>query len=634
MRKLIYLLLAMCGLLVFNLSSQEVAAVLTQEEMVEGLVGDELLEELAKITFNNHKTYTSYSNLTQMNALSDPDPNNSSRLLDFYSRISVSSAWDQGATWNREHVWPQSLSNGLYGESGPGSDIHHIRPTISSINSSRGNKKFTDFDMVDLTTIDQPEEYRYPKTTGEVCAWENNTCWEPLDNVKGDTARIILYLYMHYSTQVEANKNHSANGYKAGNLALENVIYSDTQDKEGALEILVEWNELDPVDEYEMNRNNYCKSVTQTSNVFIDNPEYVNLIWSDEAYEGRYSVNYETNGASFDYVDNTKYESGSKIKKPTIAPKLENHVFNGWYIDARCTTLWDFNNDVIYEENLKLYAKFTEETFTDIILNSTINSKLSFNIFEEDGGSTVTTGSAIITNPKAGSGTLAKANYNLADYYNFDSSLFDMMYKYNNSGYSYISAGAQIRLYPGNGNGSSIEITAKEGVKITKVTVTSQNNKPVITVASDGKTAKIHNTVLATTGQDNQSRITSFTIEYEIGSSGKVTKVVDGSVKLSYGLLLNQIQYEKYLNAGEVNLYINDELVNYSILKSGDKYYLIYTFTVTDFDEVFIPRFVYLDKELTIDGHSASSLAQVYLADLSSNQIVKTYKSCLEDIIG
>ena len=146
MRKIFALIiLLLCSITVFSLSSKVEVVAADYYASTQNLEGKALLNELATISQKNHTKYTSYDDIRTMNHKSDPDPNNSSNLLDFYSKISVKAAWDNGTTWNREHVWPQSLAGSLYGTSGAGSDIHHIRPTISSINSSRGNKKFIFF---------------------------------------------------------------------------------------------------------------------------------------------------------------------------------------------------------------------------------------------------------------------------------------------------------------------------------------------------------------------------------------------------------------------------------------------------------------------------------------------------------
>ena len=272
MKKFIVFLLTLLCLFTVSVSINNVvveAVSSTYYSGTEDLTGTALLNKLTQITKKNHTYYTSYDDIKTMNHESDPDPNNPNNLLDFYSRISVPAKWDQGDTWNREHVWCQSLSGGLYGTSGAGSDIHHIRPTISSINSSRGNKKYTDFDLIPANG----SENRY---NGVLVAYDNSNYWEPLDNVKGDTARILMYMYMHYSKEVSANSSHS----KAGKLSITNIVYGGGgADK--AWDVLLYWNELDPVDTYESNRNEYCASVTGTRNPFIDYPEFATAIWGD-----------------------------------------------------------------------------------------------------------------------------------------------------------------------------------------------------------------------------------------------------------------------------------------------------------------------------------------------------------------
>ena len=61
-------------------------------------------------------------------------------------------------------------------------------------------------------------------------------------------------------------------------------------------------------------------------------------------------------------------ESTGRLRRPPYEPERNGYVFGGWYKDAECTELWDFNKDVveisydgngarIYEE-LWLYAKW------------------------------------------------------------------------------------------------------------------------------------------------------------------------------------------------------------------------------------------------------------------------------------
>ena len=620
MRKIFAVIISIfCFLTIFSLTDKVEVVAADYYASTQNLEGKALLNELATISQKNHTYYTSYGEL-RYNYAPDQDPNNSANLLDFYSKISINAAWDGGTTWNREHVWPQSLSGGLYGTTGAGADIHHIRPTISSINSSRGNQLFTDFDMIKANGSEK-------KYNGTLVAYTNGDYWEPIDDVKGDTARIVLYMYMHYSNEVDANKSYSY----AGNLRLTNIIYSDSG-LDGALEILATWNKMDPVDAFEANRNEECASVTHVRNPFIDHPEFVDLIWPTNASDSTYKVTYNYGNAIFDYTDNTEYKLGSQVTKPTKDPVLADYEFEGWYTDSTYKTKWDFNNDVI-RGNVVLYAKFNKviDEFADVFESSKIMSQLTFNAISNGASNEKTSGTVTISGSTPGAGSLNPDNYNLADYFTFDTNLFDVIYTKNNANYSYINGSGEIRLYPGSGNGSSINITAKEGVVIKNVTYTSSGSTPTVTIASDGSSAKIHNTINATS--KNQVKITEVKIAYELNTSSESFTIVDGSLKLKYCLELTEAQYNLYLlDSAGLKLYINNEEVDYYVYKVNGSYRLNYEIEVSDLNKVYTPKFVFNNMEKTITGYSAKTLAKYYLNNLGSSELVKQYKNCLTDL--
>ena len=624
MRKFFALIiLLLCSITVFSLSGKVEVVAADYYAATQNLEGDALLNELAIISQKNHTYYTSYGEL-RYNYAPDQDPNNPANLLDFYSKISVNASWDGGDTWNREHVWPQSLSGGLYGTTGAGSDIHHIRPTISSINSSRGNKLFTDFDMIKANGSEK-------KYNGTLVAYTAGDYWEPIDDVKGDTARIVLYMYMHYSNEVDANKSYSY----AGNLRLTNIVYSDSG-LDGALEILATWNKMDPVDDFEANRNEECASVTHVRNPFIDHPEFVDLIWPTNASDSTYKVTYNYGNASFDYKDITEYKLGSLVTKPTKDPVLADYEFEGWYSDSAFKNKWDFDNDVI-RGNVVLYAKFNKiiDSFADVFESSKIKSQLTFGVNSDGVTSEKVSGSVKISNPINGNGELSKDNYNLAEYYEFDKNLFDITYNHNSAGHSYIGGSkGQIRLYPANGNGSSIDIKAKDGVIIKKVEAhKSEGQNPTVTITSDGSSAKIQNTVAASSGSANQCRLSGFTITYELNTSSESFTIVDGSLKLKYCLELTEAQYNLYLlDSAGFKLYINNEEVDYYAYKVNGTYRLNYEIEVSDLNKVYTPKFVFNDLEKTITGYSVKTLAKYYLNNLGSSELVKQYKNCLTEL--
>jgi len=201
-------------------------------------------------------TTVSYSTVWDALKETDEDPNNSNNVILLYKQTSQAKNTNGGSVddWNREHVWAKS--HGDFGTSrGPGTDLHHLRPTDVTVNSSRGNK---DFDMGGSVVSEAP-----------LCKTDSDS-WEPPDEVKGDVARMIFYMAVRY----EGN-----DGYPD----LEVVNYSTTGSKNpvhGKLSTLKQWHQQDPVSDFERQRNDKIYTNWQSNrNPFIDRPEWVEAIW-------------------------------------------------------------------------------------------------------------------------------------------------------------------------------------------------------------------------------------------------------------------------------------------------------------------------------------------------------------------
>ena len=145
---------------------------------------------------------------------------------------SYSATMSQWNGWNREHVWPKSL--GGDSTTGGGADLHHIRPSDAGVNSSRGNKKYGE------SGSNPTSKTGTDPAVGVLGGTYNNTYFEPLDNVKGDVARICLYVYVRWNSQ-----------WGASNIT--KVFQS--------VDVLLEWCELDPVDTWEMGRNEVVEDI-------------------------------------------------------------------------------------------------------------------------------------------------------------------------------------------------------------------------------------------------------------------------------------------------------------------------------------------------------------------------------------
>ncbi|HHY96718.1 MAG TPA: hypothetical protein GYA04_01655 [Acholeplasma sp.] len=216
-----------------------------------GLNGEDFKKELQNILKNTHQRLISYDEARFVLELSDLVEENNILYLDgIYSGHKIIPYWDGGATWAREHVWPNSRLGipRVQGSSkNQGSDVHNLRAINPNVNSSRSNRYFSD-----------AVEGHLNHTVGK-------DAYYPGDNYKGDVARIIFYMATRYHdilTLIDSNIDD-------GN------AYEKSGAKMGLLSILIQWHEEDPVSLFEINRNNIIYSYQGNRNPYIDHPEYV-----------------------------------------------------------------------------------------------------------------------------------------------------------------------------------------------------------------------------------------------------------------------------------------------------------------------------------------------------------------------
>ena len=170
-----------------------------------------------------------------------------------------------GSYFNREHVWPKSRAS-FYQING-GADRHHLRPASAYI-----NKNVHYHHPYGNTT----NGTAYYDELGNPGGWLDGTYYEPNDNVKGDVARILLYVYVRWQ---------QPNLYS--DVVSDNLPEFDKDDKENkgtkviqSLDVLLQWCEDDPVDTWEMGRNDAAEKIQGNRNVFIDYPELAWLMFS------------------------------------------------------------------------------------------------------------------------------------------------------------------------------------------------------------------------------------------------------------------------------------------------------------------------------------------------------------------
>lgn len=231
-------------------------------DSLNGLSNENLRNALQNIIANpNLVRAQTYNDLIALLSEADQNPENSNQVWLVYlekgrAKLDFQISSDNANTWNREHTWPRSRGgfNSIEADEtidGPNvfwptnadstrhanSDAHAIRAVDGPENSSRGNQFYG--------------EYNGPAGT--------------LGKFKGDVARGIFYLDVRY------NGLEVVNGYPEGEVG-----------KFGDLATLLDWHRNDPVDDFEMNRNNVVYAWQNNRNPFIDNPEMVEYFWGDK----------------------------------------------------------------------------------------------------------------------------------------------------------------------------------------------------------------------------------------------------------------------------------------------------------------------------------------------------------------
>lgn len=230
------------------------------------VTADELKNTLSNIIANNH-TVLSYSQVWTALTQTDEDPLNPDNVILLYKGTSIAKFSNGSGSqstnqdnWNREHVWAKS--HGFPSSSASAyTDIHHLRPTDISINSSRGN---LDFDLSDQPLTEAP--------ANRVDA----DSFEPRDEVKGDVARMLFYMDTRYQ----------GNDPQTPDLTLVDQLTSVGEAKLGKLCTLLNWHVEDSVDEAEQKRNDRIYEFQGNRNPFIDNPDWAEKIYDTNCETG------------------------------------------------------------------------------------------------------------------------------------------------------------------------------------------------------------------------------------------------------------------------------------------------------------------------------------------------------------
>lgn len=213
-----------------------------------------------------------------------PDPYNY-----WYNNNSlIAGASNEGEGWNREHIYSQSFFNSNYPMY---SDLHFIVPTDARVNQRRSNYPFGKVGNNPAFTSLNGTKVGVANMPGYT-----NTVTEPIDEFKGDIARMLMYVAIRYENMIPYFQYTN----------VRNPIDSLTEKafKSWYISLLLQWHLQDPVSQKEIDRNNVVYTIQGNRNPFVDNPQYAQAIWGNlpadtDIPEQPYQLNVAATGSRY-----------------------------------------------------------------------------------------------------------------------------------------------------------------------------------------------------------------------------------------------------------------------------------------------------------------------------------------------
>jgi len=241
---------------------------------VNGKKGKELQIALNQI-INNHRSvsyaevwfYYQYTDVKSSGKIWDiySDNPQGTPAYEFNYRIDqcINIGSVEGICYTREHSFCQSWFGG--GQAAPYTDIFHLYPTDGWINTKRNNNPYGKVNVPNQTFTNGSK-----MGANTYMGAPNVTCFEPIDDYKGDIARSFFYMATRYMFEDGGFQSVSPMTFKS-------------QLQPWALKMLMEWHQLDPVSQKERDRNNAIYAIQKNRNPFIDHPVWVAKIWGSDS---------------------------------------------------------------------------------------------------------------------------------------------------------------------------------------------------------------------------------------------------------------------------------------------------------------------------------------------------------------
>ena len=257
----------------------------------------------------------------------------------------------EGNCYNREHMIPQSIFNSA---APMVSDAHFIPPVDGKVNGIRSNYPHGNVALASFTSLNGS------KLGTSAVSGYTGTVFEPINEFKGDIARMYFYFATRYENTVATYTYAMFNGTS-------NQVFTTP-----FLNMLLAWHNNDPVSAREIARNNAIYARQGNRNPFIDNPSFANSIWGGGAAP----------------ADTTAPTAPTAV---TFSAITTNSINLTWVASADNVAVVGYD---VYVNNV---LKISTSTNFASITNLTAATSYTFYVKAKDAAANVSSGSAVVT---------------------------------------------------------------------------------------------------------------------------------------------------------------------------------------------------------------------------------------------
>ena len=269
---------------------------------------------------------------------------------------------------NCEHTWPQSMGAD---HGNAASNMYHLFPSRSQVNSSRSNAPFAEINDTDSDTWwrNNYSQTAIPTSLIDEYSEKDNNAdrFEPREDHKGNVARAVFYFYTIYKSQADS------------------AFFAIQKDD------LYQWHNDDPVDAKELARtqliaeyqdgkvNPFALDNTLVRRAYfyteIENPTNVTAVsggmtsiqlnWTSNASNDDILIVWNTNGIFTDPEDGVTYSEGNSALGGTIIGRISGETYTHSDLIA---------NDTYYYRLFSVYRSAgSEEYSSGVSVNAMTN---------------------------------------------------------------------------------------------------------------------------------------------------------------------------------------------------------------------------------------------------------------------